>query len=333
MGEADYPADLSALSAYDLKAWEEIRRWENKPARRKVLPVSARLALSRAGESAAEAWKSVPGASQVDQVVEQVLSGGNQAVTDAVTASLRRARIIDAVRASGHPVSDLADLQHLDLELLDSVCPSLNLRYAAASAATGAGAGFVAGGGTAAIVGTAGVGAAPGGLAVGSALIGDVVATIALAARVVAHYAGYYGFDARTEEEKAVILAIIGVGVAGEGAAKQAAMLHVRQVAMMVARRAAWKELSEEAIVVLLQAMFAKLAVNLTKAKLAMVLPVAGIAIGGSFNYALMRKVGTAASYLYRERFLIEKYGLDSAVATTDGSSIIGAAEIGSVSE
>lgn len=129
---------------------------------------------------------------------------------------------------------------------------------------------------------------------------------------MVTHYAGYYGYDAREEEEKAVILAVIGVGVVGEGAAKQAAMLQVRQVAMMVARRAAWKELSEETIVKLIQGLFAKLSVNLTKRKLGQALPAAGIALGAGFNYKLMRKVGTAASFAYRERFLIEKYSLDS---------------------
>ncbi len=160
-------------------------------------------------------------------------------------------------------------------------------------------------------------------MAVTGALAADVVATIALAARVVTHYAGYYGYDARQEEEKAVLLAVIGVGVVGEGAAKQAAMLHVRQVAMMVARRAAWKELGEEAIVKLIQTLFAKLSVNLTKRKLAQALPVAGIAIGAGFNYALMRKVGTAASFAYRERFLIEKYGLDSGGPTPDLADVI----------
>nr|WP_249420521.1 EcsC family protein [Rhabdothermincola salaria] len=172
-------------------------------------------------------------------------------------------------------------------------------------------------------MGTGGVAAAPGGLAVGGALAADVVATIALAARVVTHYAGYYGYDAREEEEKAVILAVIGVGVVGEGAAKQTAMLHVRQIAMMVARRAAWRELGEEVIVKLIQGLFAKLSVTLTKRKLAQALPVAGIAIGAGFNYALMRKVGTAASFAYRERFLIEKYGLDSGGPTPDLADVI----------
>lgn len=182
-----------------------------------------------------------------------MLAGGNKALTDAVAASLRRERILQAAREAGAAVAELGDLRSLDLKVIDEILPSLDLRYAATSEATGAGSGFVAGGGTAAIVGTGGVAAAPGGLAVGGALAGDVVATIALAARVVTHYAGYYGYDTRDEEEKAVLLAVIGVGVAGEGAAKQAAMLHVRQVAMMVARRATWKELGEEAIVKLIQ--------------------------------------------------------------------------------
>lgn len=79
---------------------------------------------------------------------------------------------------------------------------------------------------------------------------------------------------------------------------------------MMVARRATWKELSEEVIVKLIQNLFAKLSVRLTQRKLAQAIPVAGVAVGASLNYSLMRKVGTAASFAYRERFLIDKYDL-----------------------
>jgi hypothetical protein len=150
------------------------------------------------------------------------------------------------------------------------------------------------------------------------------VATLALAARVVTHYAGYYGYDTREETEKAVLLAVIGVGIAGEGAAKQAALLHVRQVAMMVARRATWSELGEQAIVRLIQNLFTKLSVRLTQQKLAQALPVAGIAIGAGLNYTLMRKVGTAASFMYRERFLIDKYSLDVADPAPDLADLVG---------
>lgn len=314
--------DVNRLSPFEREAWLEIERWRNAPARQKRAP-GARRKAKEIGHGATELWKSVPGSATFNDVVEKVLAGANEALTDAVAASLRRDRILDAARDAGADVEELADLRQLDLEVIDAIRPRLNVRYAVASAATGAGSGFVAGGGTAAIAGTAGVAAAPGGLAVGGALAGDVVATIALASRVVAHYAGYYGYDAREEEERAVLLAVIGVGVVGEGAAKQAAMLHVRQVSMMVARRAAWKELGDEVIVKLIQGLFAKLSVNLTKRKLAQALPVAGIAIGAGFNYALMRQVGTAASYAYRERFLIEKHGLDTDEPMPDLADVI----------
>ena len=160
---------------------------------------------------------------------------------------------------------------------------------------------------------------------VGGALAADVIATIALTARIVTHYAGYYGYDTRNEDERAVLLAVISVGVAGEGAAKQAALLHVRQVAMLVARRATWRELGEEAIVKLIQGIFTKLSVRLTQRKLAQALPIAGIAAGAGLNYALVRKVGTAASFVYRERFLIDKYGLDDGEPTPELSAVVDA--------
>lgn len=330
MSDSMEAPDLGRLSPYELRAWESIQDWKDSPARRRlVLPESARQRAQQFGHDVAEVWNELPGTSQVQSVLDSAMTGGSQLVADAVTASLMRDRILEAVRRTGATADELSDLSNLDLQVLDCVCPRLNVRYAAASAATGAGSGFVAGGGSAAIVGTGGVAAAPGALAVAGALAGDVVATIAMAARVVAHYAGYYGFDAREEEETAVLLAVIGVGVVGEGAAKQTAMFQVRQAAMLVARRAAWKELSEETIVKLIQGLFAKLSVNLTKQKLGQALPVAGIALGAGFNYGFVRRVGTAASFAYRERFLIEKYGLDDGMATPELADVIDVESIG----
>lgn len=316
--------DLSHLSAYERQAWDSIQRWRwDQANQRSRVPAPIREKAKQVGELATKGWNATPGSAQVGEIVGKVLAGGNEALMDAVAASLQRDRILQAARDAGGDVNELSELRTLDLRVIDEILPRLNLRYAATSAATGAGSGFVAGGGTAAIIGTVGVAAAPGGLAVGGALAGDVVATIALAARVVTHYAGYYGYDTREESERAVLLAVIGVGVAGEGAAKQVALLHVRQVAMMVARRATWKELGEEAIVKLIQGLFAKLSVRLTQRKLAQALPIAGIAAGAGLNYALMRKVGTAAAFMYRERFLIDKYLLDSNEPTPGLADVI----------
>jgi len=51
------------------------------------------------------------------------------------------------------------------------------------------------------------------------------------------------------------------------------------------------------------------LGINLTKAKLANVIPVAGAAISGGFNAYYTDKVCKAAFYLYRERLLAIKHG------------------------
>jgi hypothetical protein len=305
--------DTSALSAYERDAWVRIQQWQAEQAGRTGrLPAPVRKGVEQAGKLASKGWAAAPGSAQINEIVGQVVAGGSQALADAVASSLQRDRILHAARGAGAEVTALSDLRSLDLRIIDEILPRLNLRYAATSAATGAASGFVAGGGTAAIAGTAGVAAAPGAAAVGGALAADVVATVGLAARVVTHYAGYYGYDTREEHEKAVLLTVIGVAVAGDGLAKQAALLHVRKVAMMVARRAAWKELGEEGVVKLVQILFTRLGASLTKVKLAQALPVVGTVAGAALNYSLMRKVGTAASFMYRERFLIEKYGLDA---------------------
>lgn len=322
--------DLSALSDYERQAWAQIQQWrDEQKARSAWLPAPIRNKAEQAGQFAARVWDSTPGSARFNQILGQVLAGGSQALADAVAASLQRDRILQAARDAGADVNTLADLRQLDLQVIDHILPGLNLRYAAASALTGASSGFIAGGGTAVVAGTVGVAAAPGAFAVGGALAGDVVATIGLAARVVTHYAGYYGYDTRDETEKAVLLAVIGVGLAADGAAKQAALLQVRKVAMMVARRATWRELGEEGLVKLVQVLFTKLSAQLTKDKLAQALPLIGIAAGAGLNYGLMRKVGTAASFMYRERFLIDKYGLDASHPDPDLGDVIDIANPG----
>jgi hypothetical protein len=200
--DASSPYDLSQLSPYEREAWDQSERWRLALAdRQSRVPAAIRNRAKQVGEGASKAWKGTPGSSGVNEVMDVVLAGGYEALTDAVNASLRRERILQAAQRADGSVEDLSDLRSLDLSVIDEIRPSLNLRYAAASATTGAGSGLVAGGGSAAVLGTAGVAAAPGGLAVAGALGGDVVATIALASRVVTHYAGYYGYDTRERRE------------------------------------------------------------------------------------------------------------------------------------
>lgn len=52
------------------------------------------------------------------------------------------------------------------------------------------------------------------------------------------------------------------------------------------------------------------LSARLIKRKLAQATIVIGIAIGFGVNYRFMSNLGDYAYFLYRERFLLEKYGL-----------------------
>ncbi|XBS71848.1 EcsC family protein [Acerihabitans sp. KWT182] len=51
------------------------------------------------------------------------------------------------------------------------------------------------------------------------------------------------------------------------------------------------------------------LGIRLTKAKLAQTLPVVGAVIGGGYNACFTRRICDAAYHLYRERFLMLKFG------------------------
>ena len=159
--------DLNAMSDYERQAWARIQSWRAEQAKaRGLVPAVVRRNAKKVGDLAAKSWDAAPGTDRLSGIMGKVLLGGQAAVTDAVAASLQRERILTAAREAGAAVNELDDLHSLDLKLIDEILPSLNLRYATASALTGAGSGFVAGGGTAGILGTAGVGAAPGAAAV-----------------------------------------------------------------------------------------------------------------------------------------------------------------------
>lgn len=302
------------MTPYERQAWKDVEQWREKQTKvRKLLPVPVKRQLERAGDAAAATWNKVPYNDELEQALFKAVQGGYDAVNDVAVSSIDRNRILEKFQRVDPSISQLADVQRAELAVVDALMPSLTARYAATSASTGAASGAVAGGGTAAAgagAAAGGVGAAPGVATVMAALAADIVATIALSARLASHYAAYHGFDTRKEEERAVMLSVIGVASIRDTVAKQQAMAQVRQLSMMVARRATWKELNEEALVKLLQRLFGALSGRLTKRKLAQAIPVAGAAIGGGLNYSLVRGVGSAAENLYRERFLTTKYDI-----------------------
>ena len=91
--------------------------------------------------------------------------------------------------------------------------------------------------------------------------------------------------------------------------AKQAALAQLVRIAKDVAAKKAWKEIEKHSFVNIVKKIAASLGQRLTKAKLAQIIPYLGAGVGAGFNSYFTAKVCDAAFFLYRERFLAEKYG------------------------
>ena len=142
-----------------------------------------------------------------------------------------------------------------------------------------------------------------------AAIPADVVALMTINLRAVGEYATYCGFNVSSEEERLFALNVLAYASSPTASTKQLALAQLVRIASDVALRKTWRDLEKHAAVTAIAHIAKSLSVRLTKAKLAQFLPVAGAVIGGGFNAYYTDKVCKAAFYLYRERFLAEKYG------------------------
>lgn len=222
-------------------------------------------------------------------IVEKVVTGLVGVLNDCAQSSVPRNGIYRKYRRAGFSVSSGEDIFRLDLREVDERIGLLGAKYKSATGAEGAATGAVGG--------------------VGIPV--DVVALLTLNLRAIGEYGTYCGFDTSLQHERLYAMEILGLATSPDDAAKQAAMVNLTKIATDVARRRTWKELEEHVFVRLIQQIAKSLGVRLTKAKLAQVVPYAGAVVGWGFNTYYTNKVCDAAYYLYRERFLAQKYGED----------------------
>jgi len=305
------------VTPYEQKAWDEIDRWKKSQLAKKdrsFVPVRVRKAAAQIGDLAGTAWESLPGHEQAEAAIKKALEGSFRAFCDLGNSLIMRERVLRSFRDAGLEVEDFDGINELDLRDVDEVAPRLSIRYAAASGAQGAGSGFLMGGGTAAAVtggaATGGVGALPPMYAVIGTLVADTAALITTAFREVAHYAAYYGYDTRDPGERSFAMGVLNAASATDQAAKTASFVELRRITSLIARGATWNELNKRPFVVLLQRLYIGLHERLIKRKLAQATLVLGVALGFTINYRFMSSLGDHAFFLYRERFLRDKYGL-----------------------
>jgi len=224
---------------------------------------------------------------QVKQVINNSLSGTLKVTNDLALLTVRHEAIFEEYRKAGHTIETHNDLISLDLEYIDKTIGWLSVKYNSAA--------FVEGG-TTGIVGLPGIPA-------------DIVALLTLCQRAVGEYATYCGFDVSKQPERLFALNILAYASSPTDGAKYLALAQLVKLAEDVAKRKTWQVLEEQTFVKIVQTIAKSVGVRLTKAKLGQVIPVLGAGIGGGFNAYYVSKVCDAAFYLYRERFLAEKYG------------------------
>lgn len=232
--------------------------------------------------------RKVPG---VEWTIDHVVTGLLELTNEISQDSVWLGGVLRDFSEIGSDVGSLDDIRALDLEVIDRALDGLELKYKSLAGAEGAASGMAG--------------------AVG--IVPDIVALVALNLRAAGEFATYCGFDITTREERLYALQILDL-VAGPGDHPK----HIAfEPAVRLAKKAAQKQGAQfveqlgfnEAVERLARA----IGIHLTGRKLGQVVPVAGAAVGAGLNVLYTARVCQAAFHLYRERFLVAKYGLDPA--------------------
>ena len=284
------------LNEYDKRALSEIHAWKNPhlgwfgQAMRAI-----NWPLDKAGDFIVES----PG---LGDIIKNSVQGLIGVCNDIAQWSVQPDSIYDVFKQAGHDgIRKPSDVFGLDLEAIDRAVGWLDVKYKGLAAAEGAATGAIG---------------LPG-------IPPDVVALITLNLRAIGEYATYYGFDIISQQERLFVMNVLGLATSPTDASKGLAMAQLVRIARDVAKKRTWKQLEKHAFVRVVQQIAKALGIRLTKAKLAQIIPAAGAVVGGGFNYYFTSKICDAASFLYRERFLAEKYGPDVIEMTVEPASDI----------
>ena len=273
----------SGPTPYERRALEEIRRWK-QPETGWLGKTVDRVNQTLRG--ATDLVRKVPG---VEWTIENVVSGLLQLTNEIVQDSVWREAIYAEYRAAGHAVDGPADLHRLDLETLDAAMEGLDAKYRAVAATQGAAAGFA---------GAAGI-------------VPDVVGLVALNLRAAGEYATYCGYDLTLPAERFYALQILNVVSQGNDTERQEALVPLTSVSHAVARQQTVQTVEQVALSGTLAGVARALGARLTRIKLAQVIPMTGALVSGGFNAYYTTRVCDAAYALYRERYLVDKYGAE----------------------
>jgi len=268
--------NLDPQDPYVLSVRAEIARWEGETPG--VVARAGEVVLSPALGAIA---KIVPSRLQegIARAIEGALQGlGGQA-----------RRFVDLVDIARRIEATKAEHPH-PLEAADTVATHFKRQAIALAAGSGAATG---------LAGVAGIAA-------------DVPAVLGVAMRLVAQIAACYGFDPHDELERDYLLAVLRLGSTAEAESRREVLASLEQVDHVLLE-VAWKKLSAsiakgrvaKATALLgAERLAALLGVQLSRRKVAQIVPVVGAVAGGVFNAMFLDDVAKAAMNAYRRRWI-----------------------------
>lgn len=268
-------------SSYEKQILAEIHAWRNPPA---SMLGTLRNGLSGAWGSATDLARKVPG---VEWTIENIVTGLLDLTNQISHDSVWQEGILKEFARYDIQVSRLEDVGKLDVEEIDRATEGLATKYVSLAGAEGAATGFA---------GLAGI-------------VPDIIALVALNLRAAGEWATYCGFDIRKPEERIFALQILDYVAGTKNKLQEVTFEPAYRVVKKVATSQGLSALEQMGFNEAIQRLARAIGMNLTGRKLGQVVPVAGAALGAGLNVLYTRKVCKSASYLYRERFLIEKYG------------------------
>ena len=271
---------MSRLSDYEAQQWQEIQTWQGEN------PGWGTRLLAKPGGKIASAMQSM--------VPEDAL----RAALDGVNRVAERLSDDRSILKRGG-VAMLEELREVELATCDRLMRSEQRRAMA----------------------MAGVGGAAFGIAGAAGMVADIPALIALALRTIHRVGLCYGEDLRRPEHRKLAIGVFALASANSLEEKRAAVAALRSFHPGSLDEAAWRdgveraaerEFAKEAAVFSLQNLAQKLGVNLGQRKAAGVMPVLGALIGGSVNAWYLYDIAQVSRYVFQERWLGERHGLDA---------------------
>ena len=268
-------------SDYELQALRGIEAWrepEDSWLKRASNSVQARI------RDVSEQVRKIPG---VDWTIDNVVSGLISLTNEISQDLVWREAIMQEFQGAGHAVESPSDVRKLDLEQVDTRLDGLAAKYKGLAAVEGMATGAI---------GLAGI-------------LPDIVALLALNLRAAGEYATYCGFDITHPNERLYALHILNASTKPREEIARSVPVQLHHTPGSYARHKTLDTVERFAVSGTTGALARSIALRVTRNKLAQVIPVAGALVAGGYNSLYTHTVCDIAHHLYRERFLVSKYG------------------------